>query len=118
MGRVYVAPSASSVNGIAVLNESPTTSGGTDVGGWLEWNEGGFTGNGWHFGAYNPLDEWWNQHYQDPQYVSGTYANSEDGFSNWVSAESPENLNAALGSWSDADKIYFIGMYQLANCLS
>lgn len=125
MGRVYVAPSANNVNGIAVLNESSTASGGTGVPGhWLTWNENGFSGTGWHFGEHgNPLGSWWTiYHTGNNDYVDSSYANTEEGFSDWVAAENPSNLDNALAGWDEGDKGDFVGYNYAAldtnGCLS
>ena len=114
MGTVYVPPTASSANGIAVLTSSPTTSGSTGIAGFLNWSsDGGFQSKGWYFNdPLNPLSDWWSAHYNDPVYVgNATYSNSLTGFADWMRLDPPNDLNAALGSWDEYDKIIFVSKY-------
>ena len=85
-------------------------SGGTEEGSvtyHVDWTDrGGFTENGWFFGEPigTPLETWWYA-----QSAADLYGKSEEGFINYMISESgPDNLDAALGSWPNGSKIYFL----------
>ncbi len=106
MGQVYVEISASVVNemmGISTLNGSGA--GGSEVLGLhLQWNNNGFSGQGWSFGQ-TPLESWWSGvHSGDGVDVIGSYPNTPEGFQDWIDTEHPGDLNAALGDWSNSGK--------------
>lgn len=124
MGQVYVEISASVVNemmGISTLNGSGA-GGSEELSFYLTWgHNNGFTGLGWFFDEITALKFWWNEMYSGGnQYViGGEYENSENGFGDWVSAERPGNLDAALGSWTNSEKLALItDNPKLVSCLT
>ena len=110
MGQVYVEISASVVNemmGISTLTGSGA-GGSETVSLTINWNDGGFTEQGWFF-AETPLPNWWSKVCSGgSEEVSGTYDSNEAGFVNWIRTERPDNLNDALGGWTNDAKIAFL----------
>lgn len=108
MGQpIYINVDADVANGIMLMNGS---GGGQEEGGyWLNWTAAGFTGIAWYWGD-TPLPTWWSTVYMGGnEFVTGTeYTNDESGFSSWITAEDPANLNAALSGWTDEAKLAFL----------
>lgn len=119
MGQpIYVQVDANAANGIMTMEAS---GGGQEEGGyWLNWTSSGFTGIGW-FWEDTPLPSWWENYYQGGnKYVKGQYTNNVQGFSDWIVAENPSDLNAALGTWNNDDKVSFLKKHLdvFAGCVS
>lgn len=100
MGQVYVdVAAAQAERGIALM-----ASGGTQAGIWLSWNANGYTGISW-FWDKTPVTSWWNNNYSN----HGYQVSSEETFKEFMLSENaPENLDDALGSWGDLEKMDFI----------
>lgn len=121
MGQVYVEISASVVNemmGISTLNGSGA-GGSEELGLHLNWGNSGFTGQGWFFDV-TPLKDWWNGvHNGNGVDVKGNYLSDQSGFQEWIDTERPDNLDAALGSWTNSDKLALItANSNLVSCLT
>ena len=122
MGQVYVEISASVVNemmGISTLNGSGA-GGSEELGLYLQWNDYGFSGQGWYFDE-TPLKHWWSGVHSGGvvDEVKGNYSDDPSGFQAWIFAEDPDNLNAALGNWTNSGKLALISKYTtLLSCLS
>ena len=122
MGQVYVEISASVVNemmGISTLNGSGA-GGSEEVSLYLTWGNNGFTGISWFFDEITPLKNWWSGvHSGDGVDVKYSYSPDQSGFQNWINTEDPKNLDAALGSWTNSDKLALItANSDLVSCLT
>lgn len=110
MGAVYVEVDASMVNnGIMTLSESGGQTAGTY---WIYWDANGYISQGW-YGEQTPVMAWWRG-------VAGDmgYSTDEAGLSAAISAGDIQDLNDALGSWSNEEKWAFLkGNYNImVNC--
>lgn len=106
-GEVYAQVDASVVNGgiapMAIVSGNPTpVDGQAYVVVWIRWRyddtsgEGGYTGTGWHF--------------DDPNNGLQSYG-SETAFKDWLTTETPGNLDKVLEEWSAADKAAFLNAH-------
>lgn len=106
-GEVYAQVDASVVNGgiapMAIVSGNPTpVDGQSYVVVWIRWRyddesgEGGYTGTGWHFDDLNNgLQKY----------------GSETAFKEWLTTETPGNLDEVLGSWPADDKAAFLNAH-------
>ncbi len=119
MGQIYVEIDASVANeGIMTMDAS----GGQESGGyWINWNASGFIGIAWYWDD-TPIPAWWgNNHEGNGSTVKGNYGNSEEGFKQWIAAENPSNLDDALGSWGNDDKLAYLQKHTdifLSSCMT
>ena len=105
-GMIYVPVGGNSTtdNGISLYSS------GTASGGWLSWNETGFTTYNWNMffskPEYSrPVLNWWSQnHGGNNSTVKGNYTNDAAGFMKWISTEDPSNLDAALSFWNTSEE--------------
>ena len=113
-GEVYAEVEASVVNsGINTLagsGEIGEEGEEGDVVVWLLWrydaSNAGFTGKRWYWeDALNPLKNKWSA------FSPTGYADSEEGFNEWLRATNPTQLDQFLGDWPAKDKAAFCEKY-------
>lgn len=124
MGKEYVEISAEVVSalqgGISTLDAS-TGGGNEDYNTFINWDAGGFIGQGFYLeDNLSPLGQWWaNNCSGNGTTVQGSYANSAEGIALWITTENVQDLNAALGNWSNEAKTDFLQAHSMIflNCL-
>ena len=106
-GEIYTEVDASVLNpGIstmAMISGNPTpVDGQSYVVVWIRWRydsssgDGGYTGTGWYFNDRN----------------NGLQGfGTEENFKNWLTSETPENLDDVLGNWDPTEKANFLNSH-------